>query len=96
MIRSIDACRGAEVDFQVPAVAVSARIASVREVTGIPGRFEAAAPVGLPRTGGPRPIGELLQQVLAQYQLGDNEPKPLPPLILNRQTACHAPSLSLS
>ena len=51
---------------------------------------------GSARVGGPRAIGELLQQVLANYRLVDPSPQPPVPRLCEPEHACHAPSLSLS
>jgi hypothetical protein len=96
MIRSIDASRVAELDSVTPAMPVSASGPDGHEAAELAGHHPAGSSAGPARLGGPRPIGELLQQVLANYQLVNTGPKPSSPLLLERENACHAPSLSLS
>jgi hypothetical protein len=70
MIQSIEAYRVGDIATDSSAVVIFARATvkepTVRQSVSSRSRFEAQPP-----TSGPRPIRELVQQVLAQYQLLD-------------------------
>ncbi len=96
MIRSIDAHCVAGSDSGRPADTVCTRVSDGPEAAVAAGRYAADSSVESARSKGPRAIGELLQQVLAHYQLVDEGPQPSRPLLAEPENACHAPSLSLS